>query len=274
MNDTIGTVDSSPIRSPPQPHWKTIDHDAVGRADAQQVEQHGLQRYEHRAEHQHQQHERQREHGADEDGQAVGDAAADVATVRRGPPTWARAGLSPSAVGSTSARSRATVSAVASSCGPVVGNDDAGSRRRARVDVAARREAMPGSAATAPATRSTTPASPASVDGDDQRAVGARPEALGDEVVGPALGPVLGQRAVVGHADPQAEHGQPARQQQRGRADRVRHRMPVDVPDPAPPAPSRADRVRRPASRRSPSRSTQGRRGRGRPAAASPTRAP
>ena len=24
MNDRIGTVDSRPIRSPPQPHWKTM----------------------------------------------------------------------------------------------------------------------------------------------------------------------------------------------------------------------------------------------------------
>ena len=24
MNDTIGTVDSSPIRPAPQPHWKTM----------------------------------------------------------------------------------------------------------------------------------------------------------------------------------------------------------------------------------------------------------
>src|SRR5207245_6902305 len=45
------------------------DHYAVGRADREQVHDHGLQRHEEAAEHGHQQQEAQHEHGADEDRQ-------------------------------------------------------------------------------------------------------------------------------------------------------------------------------------------------------------
>ena len=50
----------------------------------------------------------------------------------------------------------------------------------------------------------------------------ARPEPVGDEVVRAALGAALRQRAVVGEADPQPEHRRGEREQQPGRADRVR----------------------------------------------------
>ena len=49
-----------PVRSLSQPHWNSGDDHAVGRADRQQVHDHGLERHEQRAEHDHQQQERQR----------------------------------------------------------------------------------------------------------------------------------------------------------------------------------------------------------------------
>ena len=48
------------------------------------------------------------------------------------PPMWARAGLPASTGGSTSLRSRSSVSRVAASCGPVVGIGRSASRRRPR----------------------------------------------------------------------------------------------------------------------------------------------
>ena len=112
------------------------------------------------------------------------------------------------------------------------------------------------------------------VDGDDERAVGARAEALGDEVVGPALGPAAGSEPSSGMPTRRPSTGAASGEQQRGRADRVGARVPRDVPRPS--AASRVPRgVAAGRTGARPTRSTRRRRpGRGRPAAASPTRAP
>lgn len=76
------------------------------------------------------------------------------------------------------------------------------------------------------------------IHGDHQGAVGPRAEALGREVVGPALGAAARQRTVR-DSHPQREHRRRSGQQQPGGDDRVRRRVPVDVPDPPVPPRSR-----------------------------------
>ena len=177
MNDTIGTVDSSPIRlAPPAPLEDHHEH-AVGRADAQQVQQRRLQRHQDRAEHDHQQQERQQHHGADEQRQPVlrpGWLRSPKVAVW--PPTWAVAGLlvehrreAPRCAAAR--RSRGWRRPAATSSG--------GRRCVATPAVAVDRggvatDAMPGSAATAAASGSHARiASRRDVDRDHQRAVGA-----------------------------------------------------------------------------------------------------
>ena len=101
------------------------DHDAVGRADRQQVHDHGLERHQQRAEHDHQQQERQHQHGAEEDRQPLGQVVGEVdVDGHDAGDEHLGAGRPPRPAGSTSSRRRLTSSVVASSCGPVVGHDD------------------------------------------------------------------------------------------------------------------------------------------------------
>ena len=95
------------------------------------------------------------------------------------------------------------------------------------------------------ASGSTTLGSLRDVDGDDQRPVDARPEAVGDEVVGPTLGAVLRQGALVGEAELQRQHRRGQRQQHDRDADGVRPGVPGHVPTPAPPAQALSARRRR-----------------------------
>ena len=202
MNETIGTVDSSPMSPAPQPHWNTMTMHAVGRADAQQVEQRGLERHEHRPEDQHQQQERQQDHRGDEQRQPVVDPVADVGEVRRltadvGPRRAARRARA----GARRPAAARPSSCVASSCGPVVGDGD--QRRDAGVGVhlaGAHRGDARGRRATASRSGSTTLGSPAMSTAMTSGPLLPGPKPCGDQVVGPALGPGLGQRALVGDA--------------------------------------------------------------------------
>ena len=72
------------------------------------------------------------------------------------PPMWARAGLAPRARGTTSFRRRASVSRVASSCGPVVGIATSVATPAAASTAAGATVAMPASARTASRSGSTT----------------------------------------------------------------------------------------------------------------------
>ena len=138
--------------------------------------------------------ERQQQHGADEHRQAFADASAHVGEARR-----LAADVGPGRAVAERAREH-----VGAQPGDGVGRGlvlRAGGRERrpgSRCPLpgrsaAARRRRCPRSAPTRRATGASTPGSRRESTAIDERAVGARAEALGDEVVGPALGPVLGQ---------------------------------------------------------------------------------
>ena len=159
-------------------------------------------------------------------GQPVGDPVGDVAEVggltrRRGP--WPGCRRAPA--GNTSARRRSTVverrgvlrrrrrARRRSWRRPPPGRP----RRGDRGDTAGRPRSLRSSG-------STTVASSAMSTATTQRAVDAGTEAVGDEVVGPTLGAARRQRALVGEAELQIEHRRREREQEHGRADRVRPR--------------------------------------------------
>ena len=237
------------------------DHHAVGGADAQQVEQHRLERHQHRPERR---------------ASAAGRTSPATAPMNTGSRSWTRspdvgevrglpadvgvAGLPASAAGRPRLRSRVTVSWVAASCGPVVGTATSVATP-ARVDHGpVQHRPMPGSAAIARATASTASGSPRQLDGDDERAVAARTEALGHEVVRLPFGAARRQRAVVGDADPQRDDRRGQRQQHQARR---RHGVPARVPrdvtrPPLPPGARRGARRRLPATRRPATASSAG----------------
>jgi hypothetical protein len=161
MNDTIGTVVSSPMSAPPQPHWNTATRmpkaaPMLSRLSSTAFSGTTTER-------------KTSTSNRNDSASTAVTKAGRRSVVRRptsarlaaAPPTCALAGPRPIAPGSTPARSRATVSAVARSCGPVVGNTTSVAIPVARSTRAGATDATPGSAATAPATRSVTRGSPA-----------------------------------------------------------------------------------------------------------------
>ena len=83
------------------------------------------------------------------------------------------------------------------------------------------------------------------VDGDDQRAVDAGTEAVGDEIVGPTLGPRLGQRLVVGDANVEGRCGRAGRRRRWRRSRRSWSRAHPNVATRTPPWRHRALWLRR-----------------------------
>ncbi len=82
---------------------------------------------------------------------------------------------------------------------------------------------------------------------DDQGAVGARAEPVGDQVVGPALGARLRHRALVREAEPQRGHRCCEGEQQDRGADGVRRGVPADVRAPSTPVSAGRGRAAGPA---------------------------
>ena len=162
------------------------------------------------------------------------------------PPTDASAPVPPTAPGSTSSRSVCTRLSVASSCGPVVGTTVSTAASPASLSAGGNTVATPSVACRSPAMRSTVRAAdPASlaaaraeVDGDQQRAVRPRPEALPHQVVRPAAGQVGRAVAGVGHAEPEVGR-RGGQHQQHGQGAEPRHQGPP-LHDPAPPPRQRA----------------------------------
>ena len=229
MNETIGHGRLQPDQPAAPAPLEHHDHHAVGRADAQQVEQHGLERHEHRPEDQHQQDEGQREHGGD---RSTGKPVVDARGRRRpgspsAPPMCACAGLppthrrqhvaaqprrpcrrSPAPAGRWwGRRSRLATPLGWSTCGGADGGDTGVSRDGCRETGRAR----PGR----PPCRRRS-----------RGAVGARRRNPGRP--GRRRGVPSGSRGSEpssGMPDPQGEHGRGQREQQHGdRADRVRRR--------------------------------------------------
>ena len=158
--DRHGRLQADQVRAP-APLEDHHQH-AVRRSDAEQVHHCRLERHQHRPEHHEQQQERRGHDGGDERRQPVLDPVTRGRRTSRPGRRRARApGALPSTVGNTSDRSRSMVSLVATSCGDVVGCATRvatpASGRRAAVAT----DAMPGSAATAAASGSSTLASPA-----------------------------------------------------------------------------------------------------------------
>ena len=81
--DRPGLVDADQAHAPAP--LEDGDEDAVGGADRQQVHDHGLQRHENTSEHSHQQDEAEQQHDADEHRHAVADEPGEVGRPGRGP---------------------------------------------------------------------------------------------------------------------------------------------------------------------------------------------
>ena len=93
-----------------QPHLEDRDDHAVGRADRQQVHDHGLERHEQRSEHEHQQHEAHERGSRGTCREAAGPSVSARSTPTAvWPPTCiVETGAVPSRLGITSSRSRWT----------------------------------------------------------------------------------------------------------------------------------------------------------------------
>ena len=160
----------------------------VGGADGQQVHHDGLERHEHRAEHGHQQQERQHEHDAEEDRQPLAEVRREVGLTATEPVTATSSRSLVGGRGATSPRRRWTSSVVAASWGAVVGitrhstavgsPGRSGSRARRRRRPRRRERAadlLDGAGVGGPVRE---------LGGEDQRAVEAGSEALGEQVIG------------------------------------------------------------------------------------------
>ena len=160
MKETIGTVDSSPIRPAPQPHWKTITRTPYAAPMLSRFMAAAL-----RGTRRERKSSVRRRHDSStttltNTGSRRWTRSPASAKVAVCPPTCARAGLPASAAGSTCERSRWIVVQVASSWGPEVGYATRVATPAPASTSAADTVATPASVATACRSDSTTPGSP------------------------------------------------------------------------------------------------------------------
>ena len=129
--DRTGPVDADQVLRPAP--LEDRDHDPVGRADRQQVDDHRLERHQEAAEHQHQQQERQHQHRGHDQREAIGQERREVDV---GGGEAAHLGVASRSRGRTFSRRSLTRSDVSSSWGAPVGDDR--DERRGLVDRSAR----------------------------------------------------------------------------------------------------------------------------------------
>ena len=235
MNGAIGTSWSIPISSPTRAALRDQRHHAVGGADREQVHDRRLQRDQRRVERDQQQQEREADDADDEQRHAALHVLALVLE-RRGDAADlgvdARAAQRP---GTTSSRSRLTRSSVSLSCGEPSGITVISAASPASLIAGRATNATPGSLAEPVGERVDVGlgAAVGQLGGDDERAVGAGPEALGVEVVGLAGHRVGRVVAGVGEAEPHAERRGGQREQDQRRDDRGAPGAPLDRVAPA-----------------------------------------